>query len=173
MTLGALSKQIWKSEHSEYYKRKFELFWACLIQDPSLKTLSEEIQNLKSPNYPKEPQTLSEHILKKRLDLKLSQKIVASKLKVSQTILGVWENNRGKPDFKTYPAIMGFLGYCPYEKPKTWTERLILARKHLGLSHYEMAHRMEVNPAGLSKAMKTKTPSAYYRKKFEKYMRCV
>jgi len=59
---------------------------------------------------PKEPQTIGDHIRRRRLGLKLFQKDVAEKIGVDKTSIRNWEANATLPEIRLMPAIIGFLG---------------------------------------------------------------
>lgn len=99
-----------------------------------LQAISKTASRPVNPAYPKELITLGDHIRKRRLDLSLEQKEVAKIICVTKEIIWNWENNRSNPEVQCYPAIMEFLGYCIYEHPKTWGEKLKLLRMYQGLS---------------------------------------
>ncbi len=77
-----------------------------------------------SPAYPKEPQTLGDHIKKRRWDLKLEQADVARSLSVTMETISNWENNHSDPQIKYYPAILKFLEYSP----KIFDESILAGR---------------------------------------------
>lgn len=89
----------------------------------------------KSRHYPKELNTLGYHLRAKRLDLDLEQKAVAPLFKINYETVKNWETNHTKIEIRYYPAIMDFLGYCPYQRPITWEEKLHIHRIYRGLSH--------------------------------------
>ena len=66
--------------------------------------------------YPSLPQTIGEHIRKKRLDLGLKQKDVAEIIGVTESTIWNWEHGR-EPEIRHYPKIIEFLGYVPFEIP--------------------------------------------------------
>jgi len=68
---------------------------------------------------PANPQTLGDHIKRKRLQLRLLQKEVAEKIGVSEDSITGWENGRSVPQIHLYPAIIVLLGYYPFEKDIT------------------------------------------------------
>jgi DNA-binding XRE family transcriptional regulator len=63
--------------------------------------------------YPQTLKTLGDHLRKRRLDLKLLQKVVAQKIGVGETSIYNWENNLTKPALRFIPKIVEFLGYVP------------------------------------------------------------
>ncbi len=104
-----------------------------------------------NPAYPIEIKTLGDHLRKKRLDLSLEQKEVAQTLKVTTSTVLNWEKNRDQPRTKYYPQIMDFLGYCPYEKPKSWGEKLKTHRVHLGLTRGKLGKKLKIDPGSLQR----------------------
>ena len=120
--------------------------------------------------YPSQLTTLGDHIKQKRLDLKLEQKGVAKMIQVSKDTICLWENNRCQPGLRFYPAIMDFLGYCPWEHTQTWGERLNRYRIHQGLSLEQFAQELGVDPGILARQLK-KNPSAYFKKKITEFQK--
>jgi DNA-binding XRE family transcriptional regulator len=63
--------------------------------------------------YKENPETLGEHLRKRRMELGLLQREAASILNVNAwTYLG-WEHDRKKPTIRMLPRIIDFLGYDP------------------------------------------------------------
>lgn len=76
-------------------------------------------QTVKKPpitGYPWHPQTLGEQILKRRLDLGLSQIEVAQMLNLGLQTISRWELNKNTPNNCHYAGIIKLLGYCPEVK---------------------------------------------------------
>ena len=95
--------------------------------------------------------TLGDHLLRRRLVLKLLQKQVAKQLGVDEASIHNWETNRTKPGFVNMPAIIKFLGYNPLPPPEGWADRLVQGRIILGLSQKESAKRMGVDASTLAR----------------------
>ena len=114
---------------------------------PSLRKISTRPKN---PKYPRELFTLGDHLRTKRLDLGLEQKDVAKIVKVTFSTISNWENHRSEPVIQHYPAIMEFLGYCLYQYPETYGDRLRLHRIHRGLSYRKLARILGVDPGSIS-----------------------
>ena len=91
--------------------------------------------------------TLGDHLLCRRLVLKLLQREVAGQLGVDKTSLA----NRTKPDFAYMPAIIRFLGYNPQPPTTGWAEPLVQSRTALGLSQKEAAKRTDVDASTLAR----------------------
>ena len=100
---------------------------------------------------PVKPQTVGDHIRKRRLGLKLFQKDVAEQLGVEKTSIANWECNRSIPEIRYMPAIIDFLGYDPLPPANTLAEQLVRKRTSLGLSQDESAKRLGVDPSTLAK----------------------
>ncbi|MBL0356637.1 MAG: helix-turn-helix transcriptional regulator [Chitinophagaceae bacterium] len=64
--------------------------------------------------YPWDPQTLWEKILKRRLDLGLSQIEVAQMLNLDLQTISRWECGTPAPKTKPYPHNIKFLAYYPF-----------------------------------------------------------
>ena len=102
-----------------------------------------------SIHYPKEINTLGDHIRKRRLDLRLLQKQVADRIGVHELTITSWEGNATVPEVRYMPAIIQFLGYNPLPASGSLPERLAAARRGLGLSQRKMAAELGGDPATL------------------------
>lgn len=99
---------------------------------------------------PEELNSLGDHLLRRRLTLKLLQRQVAQQLGVDKTSICNWEIGRTKPGLKHMPAIIQFLGYNPLPPSNGWADRLVLCRLAMGLSQKESARRIGVDQSTLS-----------------------
>jgi transcriptional regulator with XRE-family HTH domain len=102
-----------------------------------------------SEHYPKEINTLGDHIRTRRLSLNLLQKQVAEKIGVNAATITNWERNASTPAIGYMPAIIRFLGYDPLPAPISLPERLLNSRRELGMTQREMAERLGVDPSTL------------------------
>jgi site-specific DNA recombinase len=114
----------------------------CVAKLPSIMKLACRPKN---PKYPKELETLGDHLRAKRLDLGLEQQDIAKVLGVNKCSINNWELNRFQPAIRYYPRIDDFLGYCIIQYPKTEGERLRLFRIHRGWSTEELAKFLGVD----------------------------
>jgi len=95
---------------------------------------------------------LGDHLRKRRLDLGLFQREVASMLGVSLFTILQWESNKTAPGVHYIPKITDFLGYCPYTPARSFGEKLAAWRRYsLGLSQREMAKRLGVDASTLAR----------------------
>jgi transcriptional regulator with XRE-family HTH domain len=93
-----------------------------------------------------EPQILGEHIRKRRLLLKITQKALAGILKVSQYSIINWERGQFQPSkAATLHRIIEFLGYDPLPVGQTIPERLRQKRRLKGWGQRELAERLGVD----------------------------
>jgi transcriptional regulator with XRE-family HTH domain len=65
----------------------------------------------------KEPQTIGEHLRKRRFDLGLRQSEVARRLGVSERTLSQWETNKVYPTWPQQPALIAYLDHDPFTSP--------------------------------------------------------
>jgi transcriptional regulator with XRE-family HTH domain len=99
--------------------------------------------------YPKQINTLGDHLRTRRLDLKLLQKQVSEQIGVDGTTITNWELNATAPAIRYIPAIIEFLGYNPLPRIDAFPERLATARMALGLSQRKMAEKLGVDAGTL------------------------
>jgi DNA-binding XRE family transcriptional regulator len=65
---------------------------------------------------PVAPRTVGDHILKRRLALKMLQRDVAEQLGVDKTSIFNWEANTSAPEIRYMPVIIDFLGYNRFRR---------------------------------------------------------
>ncbi|MGB8477997.1 MAG: helix-turn-helix transcriptional regulator [Acidobacteriaceae bacterium] len=103
----------------------------------------------KPSQYPKQLNTLGDHIRTRRLDLKLLQGQVADQIGVHEQTITNWERNAAVPTVRYMPSIIQFLSYDPLSPTASFSERLIAAGRVLGLSQRKMAEKLSVDPGTL------------------------
>ena len=105
------------------------------------------LKALKSKETDFEPQTLGEHIKKRRLTLRLYQRDVAKSLGVNPNTILNWETGlTAEPPIKLIPAILAFLGYNPFPVPTTLSERMLAVRRIRGWTMKDAAQVLGVDP---------------------------
>ena len=97
-----------------------------------------------------DPGTLGEHIRKARIDRGLTQSNAVAFLCVSVATLHNWETGKTTPPVKYWPAIMEFLGYCPYQRARSIGDQLRLHRMHRGLTIEAFAKMLGVDPGSIA-----------------------
>jgi site-specific DNA recombinase len=100
---------------------------------------------------PEKLETLGDHLLRRRLTLKLLQRQAAEQIGVDKTSFHNWETNRTKPNLKYMPGIIRFLGYDPLPPGDSWADRLVHCRTVLGISQKECARRIGVDQSTLAR----------------------
>ena len=106
------------------------------------------------PGYPDDPQTLGEHLRKKRMDQCLRQKDVAAIIGVKKETITNWELGHTEPLVHSIPAIRRFLGCVPSvgsRAGQTTAELLRERRRTLGWSQRMAARYLRVDPTTLAK----------------------
>jgi transcriptional regulator with XRE-family HTH domain len=93
-----------------------------------------------------EPHTLGEHVRKRRLGLRLTQKEAAERLGVNPWTVLNWEKDHTEPPIESMPAIIRFLGYDPFPEPRNIPERLLTKRREMGWSIKEAARQLGIDP---------------------------
>ena len=94
--------------------------------------------------------SFADHIRERRLDLDLQKKQLARQLCVDETTIHNWEDKGVAPALRLIPRIIEFLGYLPFDKPETLSERLVQRRKLLGLSRKQTAKLLGIDPSNLA-----------------------
>jgi len=100
---------------------------------------------------PAEPQTIGDHIRRRRLARKMIQREVAEQIGVTESSIFNWESNTAKPEIRFMPNIIRFLGYDPQPEAAGLGEQLARRRTALGLSQKAAAKRIEVDPSTLAR----------------------
>ena len=98
--------------------------------------------------YPTNPVTFADHLLKRRMDLKLTQYEASVRLKVTECCVLNWEKSGSLPRVTHYPEIISFLGYNPFEMEinlETLNGKLKWHRTRLGLSYRNLGKILGVD----------------------------
>ena len=106
---------------------------------------------MKRKEYPENPKSLGEHLLKRRLQVGELQREVAKRLGVETDTYLLWEKDRAKPEARYYPRIFAFLGYNPLPPPTTLSDQLRRKRLELGRTLREAALLIGVDEGTLAR----------------------
>ncbi len=91
------------------------------------------------PAYPKQIDTIGDHIRKRRLDLGITQKLVGAQIGVTVDTIANCEGQRSYPALPHMPAIIRFIGYNPFSEADTLAGRLARYRTSRGISQKTLA----------------------------------
>lgn len=93
----------------------------------------------KPKDYPENPTTLREHLLRRRKQLGLFQRQAAEQAGVSHEAYITWEKRGRSPEIKHWPGIIRLLGYDPHGTPETLGDRIASYRRRTGMTHRQLA----------------------------------
>jgi transcriptional regulator with XRE-family HTH domain len=91
--------------------------------------------------YAREPSTLGVRIRRRRLDLGLSQRILADRLGVRAEAVASWELGRYQPSIRLWPRIVELLDCDPLVVGAELADRICALRRRIGLTRKELAAR--------------------------------
>ena len=85
------------------------------------------------------------------MKLGLRQKDVRKFLNVDAFTVLNWEKGKTVPATRYLPRIVEFLGYDPFPPPQTLGERIVAARRRLGIPRKKLARRLRVDEGVLKR----------------------
>src|SRR5262249_43289622 len=88
----------------------------------------------RSADYPTRLNSLGDRVRARRLDLALTQKDLARRLRIDATTVNNWETGRAVPALRLLPRIIQFLDYAPYMAAETVPESIKRSRHSFGMS---------------------------------------
>lgn len=105
----------------------------------------------RSRDYSEAPQTLGQHLKKRRRELGLLQREAAAQIGVSAGTVANWENGKTEPVTTQYRPVAKFLGYDPTREPTSLAERVQAKRRVLGTTHSQIARYLGWDPGTLTR----------------------
>ena len=96
-------------------------------------------------DYDFAPETLGEHIRKRRLVLGLNQREMSERLGVNTSTVLNWEKGYTEPLVEDMRGIIQFLEYYPFPEPETVGERMIAKRRYMGWTIKKAAEALGVD----------------------------
>ena len=108
-------------------------------------TLKGQIPKQLPANYPHVLNTLGDHLQKRRLDLGLQWKQVASLIGTGATNVANWSKGRTGPGTRHWPKVLSFLGYDPRPRHETVGAALKHHRETHGWTQADVAGRLGVS----------------------------
>ena len=97
----------------------------------------------------RKPITLGDHLRRRRIELGLYQKDVATRLGVTTSTVWNWEN-RGSVDLRFTPRVIEFLGYNPTPQPDDLLGKLAWYKLVNGLTLEQLGVEMGRDPEQLA-----------------------
>jgi len=111
-----------------------------------LTTVTLKSLKSKEPDVP--PQTVGQHIKKRRRELKLTQKGAAARIGVTPATVLNWENGLSQPKAEHLPVIRNFLDYdADHSRQSSIAEHLRRSREALGWSQRRAAQESGIDPS--------------------------
>jgi len=96
------------------------------------------------------PQTIGEHIRKRRYELKMLQADLAKLIGVCEDTITGWENGRSFPQIQFYPKLIQFFKYNPFPiDDTTFGGRITKFRIERGIGQRQFAKQLEINETTL------------------------
>jgi len=94
----------------------------------------------------------------------------AKVIDVDAGTVGYWENEGGTPRTGKMPNIISFLGYNPYDRPKSsFAEKVRAHRKELGLSYLSYSLIVGLDHMTISRVEQGRRIKRKTRAKLEEY----
>ena len=106
---------------------------------------------LKPKDYAERPQTLAEHLKKRRKELALFQREAAGQMGIAKETYANWEKGKIRPVAAQFLPVVTFLGYDPTPAARTLGERLEAKRRGLGVTFDQIAGYLGWDPATLTR----------------------
>jgi DNA-binding XRE family transcriptional regulator len=107
------------------------------------------LKALRSKDYSETPQTLGEHLKKRRRELRLLQREAAERMGIQRDTYINWEKDKTRPVASQFRPVVTFLGYDPTPEPQTLAERLAAKQRRLGASLAQVARYLGWDPGSL------------------------
>jgi transcriptional regulator with XRE-family HTH domain len=100
------------------------------------------LKALRPKDYSEDPQTIGQHLKRRRRELGLLQREASERMGVPAEIVANWENGKTEPVAVQFQPVVVFLGYDPTPESKTLAERL-------GTSLAQIARHLGWDPGSL------------------------
>jgi transcriptional regulator with XRE-family HTH domain len=109
------------------------------------------LKALRAKDYSETPQTLGEHLKKRRRLLGLLQREAAERMGIQRDTYINWEKDKTKPVASQFRPVVAFLGYDSTPAPETLSERLKAKRRQLGVTIAQVARHLRWDPGTLTR----------------------
>jgi transcriptional regulator with XRE-family HTH domain len=101
---------------------------------PFYRNVRHTAKVLRAKDYSETPQTLGEHLKKRRRELGMLQRQAAAQMGIAAETLANWEKDKTRPVPSQFRALMEFLGYDPTEASNSLSGRFDAKRRSLGVT---------------------------------------
>lgn len=105
-------------------------------------------------DYAEEPQTLGEHLKRRRKLLGLLQREAATQLGCDQFTYINWEKDKTVPAHSRFRPIIEFLRYDPSPPPATLAEQVQAKRRAMGMTFAQVARHLGFDDGTLSRYLR-------------------
>jgi transcriptional regulator with XRE-family HTH domain len=123
----------------------------CICAVPFCRQTPLTLKALRAKDYSQTPQTLGEHLKKRRRELGLLQREAAVRMGIGTDTYANWERGKTEPVAAQFQPVVEFLGYDPTPAPETLSERLTAKRRELGVTFAQVARYLEWDPGTLTR----------------------
>lgn len=108
----------------------------------------------KPKDYAENPQSLGEHLKKRRKELGLLQREAGERMGVSAETVANWEKDKTKPIPTQFRPVVAFLGYDPTPTSVSLVERFEAKRRELGVTLEQVAKYLAWDEGSLRRYLK-------------------
>lgn len=109
------------------------------------------LKSLRIKDYSESPQTLGQHLKKRRRELGILQREAAERMDILTETYANWEKDKTTPVASQFRPVVEFLGYDPSPDPTTLAERLAAKRRALGVTFDQVAKHLGWDPGTLTR----------------------
>lgn len=126
----------------------------------------------KPKGYPLKLQTVGDHIRKKRMDQGKTGWQVAEEIGVHKESIFNWESRNKNPEIHSYPGIIKYLGYDPWDTGgNSLKDRLGRYKRANGFSNKVLAQRIGCDESSVARVFKDLNVFKKTTKKIEKFLK--
>jgi hypothetical protein len=108
------------------------------------------LKTLKPLRFSRSPQSLGEHLIKRRMEFRLLLREAAEHIGADVFSLINWEKGKIEPANRFWPGIIAFLGYDPSPLPVTLGDHIRAERRRRGCSLALLARECGFTPGTLA-----------------------
>lgn len=105
----------------------------------------------KPKDYSETPQTLGQHLKKRRRELRLFQREAAQRMGIDVFTYLNWEKDKTVPVAARFRPVVEFLGYNPSPEPQTLAARVEAKRRVLGTTFEQLAGYLSWDSGSLAR----------------------